>query len=90
MQRIVSTKPDVAAWTCEDVTKWLVECHFDPGIVSLFRRHQVDGFALLMLKDHDLEVHLKIDSLGFRKDIIKHINILKSVWYKKVLTNEGA
>lgn len=34
------------------------------------------------MKEHDLEVYLRIESLGHRKNIFRNIFILKGVWIK--------
>ena len=34
------------------------------------------------MKEHDLEVHLKIESLGHRKNLIRNIYLLKAIWIK--------
>jgi hypothetical protein len=48
----------------------------------------IDGYTLIQVKEHDLEVHFKIDSLGYRKNIIKNIYITKGLWVK--LTGDAA
>jgi len=61
----------------------------DQKLIQQFQKHQVDGYTLLMIKEHDFEVHLKIDSLGYRKNLMRHINMLKTIWYKKTIVGEG-
>jgi hypothetical protein len=46
----------------------------------VFKKHGIDGYTLIQMKEHDLEVHLKIESLGYRKNIIRNIYILKAIW----------
>ncbi len=53
-----------------------------------FQKANIDGYTLIQLREHDLEIHLRIDSLGLRKNIIKNICILKALWVR--LTGDSA
>ena len=50
--------------------------------VPIFRKQGIDGYTLIQMKEHDLEVHLRVESLGHRKNIIRNIYILKAMWIK--------
>lgn len=48
-----------------------------------FKRQGIDGYTLLQMKESDLEVYLKMESLGLRKNLVRQIRQLKTLWYKQ-------
>ena len=81
MAELLSKKSDISNWNNDDVITWLQMCKLDQ-FVPHFKRHNIEGYTLFQLKEFDLEVHMKIESLGFRKNIMRHINNLKAIWVK--------
>jgi hypothetical protein len=74
-------KSDLLKWSNDDVIEWLHTCKLEQ-FESTFKKYNIDGYTLIQLKEHDLEVHLKVESLGYRKNIIKHIFMLKTIWIR--------
>ncbi|KAJ8680307.1 hypothetical protein QAD02_016094 [Eretmocerus hayati] len=62
---------NIADWTTNDVISWLTQHgHGDPLVVSKFREHQIDGKALLTLREEDLKT-MSLYTIG----VIKRLNI---------------
>ena len=91
MKSLVLKKNDVPQWTIDDVSQWLnLACKMDQNLIQLFKRHCVDGYTLLQIKEYDLEMYMKIESLGHRKNIIRNINTLRNIWFKVNIINANS
>jgi len=51
--QFVKVRNDVSSWAAQDVSQWLSLCKLD-FLVSTFRKHSIDGYTLLQIKEHDL------------------------------------
>ena len=61
----------VSEWTIDDVVTWLSQSgHGDPDIIEKFKEHEIDGKALLILKEDDLK-----SMSGFRIGAMKRLYI---------------
>ncbi len=64
---------NVTDWSVNDVISWLTQKgHDDHSIIDQFREHEIDGKALLTLKEEDLKAMAKL-RIGIIKRL--HINI---------------
>lgn len=53
----------VTEWSVNDVVNWLTQTgHGDPDVINKFKEHEIDGKALLTLREDDLKTmsHLRI------------------------------
>ncbi len=76
---------DMCAWTCDDVTRWLVTCHMHEHI-DAFVEHTCDGKLLCVLDEHDLEHDMHITSRLRRKKIMLEIGVARA---KYSVTSHG-
>lgn len=61
---------NVTDWSVNDVVSWLMQTgHGDPGLIENFRDHEIDGKALLTLREDDLK------AISNRIGIVKRLNI---------------
>ena len=84
---LLKEKPDVLQWAEEDVAEWLRACELE-RYESNFKRARLNGYALVQIRDYDLEAHLKVNSLGHRKKLVKYLYLLKALWIS--LSNKDA
>ena len=87
MDRVPVGLVDIAvdSWTVGDVEKWLERQNFAPAVRELFKTHEIDGFCLLRINEHDLhEAPLCITKLGIIKRLAGAIHDLKSTTIAKV------
>lgn len=82
MDALLLKDNDVLQWTPSVVLDWLKAVHMD-NLTTNFTKSGIDGYTLIQLKESDLETHLKIESLGFRKNLLRAIYQLKALWIKR-------
>jgi len=77
--KMLENNSDVLQWTVNDVLLWLNHCKLE-HLSNSFQKLQIDGYTLVQLKEQELETHLKIESFGHRKNLMRYICLLKSIW----------
>ncbi|KAJ9464192.1 hypothetical protein DIPPA_62917 [Diplonema papillatum] len=77
-------------WTVEDVSNWVHGLSPKTTYREAFRRHEIDGKALLDLEEDDLKRELGIVELGIRRSILRAIGVARAEKRKRVLKSPEA
>eukprot|EP00347_Sterkiella_histriomuscorum_P007834 403347387 len=85
--QLLKEKQDLLTWSIEDVLKWLQAIEMQK-YESNFQKTHINGYALVQIREYDLETHLKVVSLGHRKKLIKSLYFLKALWIS--ISNQDA
>lgn len=59
-------------WTEDDVAVWLVKKKFS-SVVEAIKRHQIDGKALLLLNENDIEYIVAKNVSETKTRVIRHV-----------------
>ncbi|OWA51986.1 Sphingomyelin synthase-related protein 1 [Hypsibius exemplaris] len=93
MEQVPVALIDIAvdSWTIHDVEKWLALQNFSPDLRELLKSHEIDGYSLLRITEHDLRTApLSLTKLGVIKRLAGAIAALKSTTIAKVdITKPG-
>ena len=71
-------KPDVCKWSCDDVSEFINFVPNCSGSAELFASEEIDGEALLLIKEYDLIKLLNL-KLGEAIKIYNYIKKLKFI-----------
>lgn len=68
-------KKQIQSWSTEDVGIWLKQIGLSEYVIY-FKKNDISGKELLIIKEEDLKKDLNMISFGHRKIFLKQLNML--------------